>query len=85
MSMTFYTTDRPDKGLQRSLSFETTPLSIIPFPSTENEYEQNFQEVGKELDLQNRCRCGKGVIESIDLGVRIMRRCTVCNFRETKK
>jgi hypothetical protein len=45
MAMDFDSPDRPDQGIQDKLSRGDTPLSKIPFPSTGEEPNKNFQEV----------------------------------------
>ena len=45
MAMDFDTPDRPDQGLQDKLSQGETPLKKVPFPSTGQEPNKNFQEV----------------------------------------
>ena len=45
MAMDFDSPDRPDQGLQDKLSQGETPLKKVPFPTTGQEPNQNFQEV----------------------------------------
>jgi hypothetical protein len=45
MAMNFDTPDRPDQGIQDKLSQGDTPLKKVPFPSTGQEPNTNFQEV----------------------------------------
>ena len=45
MAMDFDTPDRPDQGLQDKLSQGETPLKKVPFPTTGQEPNKNFQEV----------------------------------------
>jgi hypothetical protein len=45
MAMNFDTPDRPDQGLQDKLSQGDTPLKKVPFPSTGQEPNTNFQEI----------------------------------------
>jgi len=45
MAMDFDTPDRPDQGIQDKLSQGETPLKKVPFPSTGQEPNKNFQEV----------------------------------------
>ncbi len=45
MAMDFDTPDRPDQGLQDKLSQGETPLKKVPFPTTGQEPDKNFQEV----------------------------------------
>ena len=45
MAMNFDTPDRPDQGIQDKLSQGETPLKKVPFPSTGQEPNTNFQEV----------------------------------------
>jgi hypothetical protein len=45
MAMDFDTPDRPDQGVQDKLSQGETPLKKVPFPSTGQEPNKNFQEV----------------------------------------
>jgi hypothetical protein len=45
MAMNFDTPDRPDQGIQDKLSQGNTPLKKVPFPSTGQEPNTNFQEI----------------------------------------
>lgn len=45
MSMLFETNDRPDSGIQKKLTDNSTPFSMIPFPKQVEQPFTNFQEV----------------------------------------
>lgn len=76
------------KGIIRQLKSEVRNLrkrlSKLENRSPQEDEQQDLMQ--EMLDAEVMCQhCGKGVIEEIDLGVRLIHQCGICGHRKISK
>lgn len=49
-------------------------------------YEEIADEAIEEVKVKNTCKaCGEGVLQEVDLGIKVLVKCDSCDYKRTRK